>query len=92
MSSLPLLDKSIIIDCSQDSVNTDPHNLLAVVRVIERMILPRFHPKKEDRDAELARLVDKFWEEHDTFIHHNGFFNLSHIWISAGRQNTLAHE
>jgi hypothetical protein len=49
--------------------------MLAVEIVIEKIILSRFRKKAQDRDSESAKLIDKFWEEHEAFVQWKGFFN-----------------
>ena len=40
----------------------------------------------------MSRLIDEFWEEHEAFVQWKGFFNQAHIWLSAEKEDTLAHE
>ena len=82
----------VIIAHSQDSTNKDPENLPAIERFIDRIILPWSTPKPEDRVTELARLVEKYWEEREDFVKCQNYFNRNSIWIIASREDTNAYK
>ena len=82
----------MIIAHSEGSTNKDPENHPAIERFIDRVILPQSNPMPEDRATELARLVDKYWEEREDCVKHWNYFNRSSIWIIASREDTIAYE
>jgi hypothetical protein len=40
----------------------------------------------------LAGLIDTFWREHDDFVSRKGYFSRGHIWVSAEKEDCVAHE
>ena len=64
---------------SRNPNNCDPEDREAVERIIGKLILPKFHERKEDRDKKLAELIHTFWEEMDDFHNHVQYFNKPHI-------------
>ena len=63
----------------------------AAERFIVKLILP---PSLvgEARVCEKARLIEKFWDEHDDFKGQLGPFDKSHIWKVAEDPETLAYK
>jgi hypothetical protein len=63
---------------------SDPENLYiedheALEQVIEKFLLPKFFPRKEDRDKEFGRLNAQFWKEHNDFHNKKGYFAKPYI-------------
>ena len=72
--------------------NRDPEDRLACERLICNMFVPNNFLRKEEREQEEARLIDKFWQEHNDFWTKQGYFKSRHIWITAENPDCIAHE
>jgi hypothetical protein len=72
--------------------NRDPEDRLACERLISKMFVPNHFLRKEEQEQEEARLIDKFWQEHNDFWTKQGYFKSRHIWITAENPDCIAHE
>jgi len=73
----------LIIAHSEDNVNKDPKNAIAVEQYIERVILPQTCSREEDRTVELVRMVDMFWFKREDFVKCHNYFSRENIWSIA---------
>ena len=72
--------------------NRDPKDRLACERLISKMFVPNHFLRKEEQEQEEARLIDKFWQEHNDFWTKQGYFKSRHIWITAENSDCIAHK
>ncbi len=82
----------VIMAFASKPENRDPEDRLACERLICNMFVPNNILRKEEREQEEARLIDKFWQEHNDFWTKQGYFKSRHIWITAENPDCLAHE
>ena len=47
--------------------NRDPEDRLACERMVSMMFVPNHFLCQEEQEQEEARLIDKFWQEHNDF-------------------------
>jgi len=72
--------------------NRDPEDRIACEWLITKMFVPNHFLHKEEQEQEEARLIDKFWQEHNDFWTKQGYFKSRHIWINAENPDCIAHE
>ena len=81
-----------IIEHASNPDNVDLEDREAVERLIKKLVLPKFHVRREDAERELAELVHIFWTEQALFHNNQGYFAKPGIWFIANDEKTLAHE
>ena len=61
----------------------------AIEWIIEKLIINKFHQRKEDQDKELAELIHTFQKELDDLHNQTSYFNKPHIWHTVVDEKTL---